>query len=615
MLMKNKILFSVFSIQILLLWSTALEAQQLPIAIRQLLLSDPMNPGQVRTGVLNGTFFAIQTRTRQGTGWRSTSQFLHFHGRPQGGKGIFRWGANVTNDIEHTENRLAIAPIVSVQLLSKEKTQFQLGIMTGFVSWSSNYRNRSIYDPEDPVALDQTNLIEVNTGVGGSLRRISEKGMLEAGAWVSQLTGNLISSPLEGIRLFPSLRAEGAFLFPVSSGIYMGPRLYYNEVMGEEVEMGLGKAHFGVVARMPERQLWAGATVSAAPQVFNLGFGFPVITAKKEAQSQDFQQSLDLNVGLRYPLGSVYGFGPSLELGLAWNFGRDKTIEIDTLPFAKPFWSDESSMVSHKQQFLDPVGPLGLEARQMIYDKDVFVEFEFPDRSRQYCGTAPSMKEGLVRRAGYEWQGIDGLARGLVSHVIEPALHPDSTKVRDPENLEALRHVAWVEVGCQLRVDEYGAQFSSEMPYEGEFGTNDSTNSVLMIPVVLDDRDTVIQVTPRQFTSNLELAALKLFVIRDRIQYELEQQYGKNFRVIREEDLAMITELEEAEDWRIKIVVRTPRITSDNSNLQAFQQNTILLKFPRKPEFWREEDKGWIDVEEKDELDEWEKNGEDVEED
>lgn len=62
-------------------------AQQLPLSTYQLVLFDPLNPSQVRAGNLNGVYFAIQQRTRQGSGWRSASQFLNFHGRPQGRTG------------------------------------------------------------------------------------------------------------------------------------------------------------------------------------------------------------------------------------------------------------------------------------------------------------------------------------------------------------------------------------------------------------------------------------------------------------------------------------------------------------------------------------------------
>lgn len=575
-----------FYISFLLLLGFAgglLPAQQLPLSSYQLLHSDPLNPGQSRVHQLNGLFLAVQQRSRQGSGWRSSSQFLNFHGRPQGKNGSFLLGLNLVNDFEHTEQRLSVAPTVSAKLLANETTELQVGIMLGLISWGSNYTHRSISDQGDPVALSQTNLVEVNSGLGLGFRHHSEKTLIEVGIHGSQLSGNLIASPLSGFRLYPTVNAGASFLFLLDQGILLGPRLFYQSALLPEPEMGPGKVNLGLMGKIPDKQLWAGAAYNPEAGTIVAGAGFPILSMDPEASPFDFRQSLDANFGFRYPLRSGDGFGPTFEVGVVWNFGKQRASHTPGLPLAKTFWLNEPDMVEHKQEHLQHHNLPDLKCKSEVLRKSVYLIYTWPDQSLLYSGDKWRLdSDGLVRRIGYEWLGMDSLIRGIVGPVIHDALRPDTTQVRDPENLEALKHLKWIELSCKLRVDEEGGNFGSGQVYEGEWGFNNPGNDSLSMHVVLDDRDTVLTIAAHTYLSNFELAAVKLHTLRSRLEYELNLKWGDQYRIVKEEELHTIDLDSDNEDWKRPIVIRIPRITSNDPHLQAFQENTILLRFTRK---------------------------------
>ena len=503
---------------------------------------------------------------------------------------------------------MSIAPTVSARVFQNTTTEVHIGILAGLISWSSNYENRAVYDQGDPLGIDRLNLIEVNTGAGVSVQHLSSKGWIQGGVSASQLSGNLIASPLEGFRLFPNLKGELSYLLPAMEGIYVGPRVFYQNILNDSLKMGPGQVHLGVVGRMPEKGLWAGGMYRMDASVVSVAFGFPILKLDPKADPYEFHQSLDATFGMHYPVNARDAFGPSVDLGLVWNFGKESSAALDTLPFARPFWINESALVEHKQQFLDPVGPGELKGQSEIYDKNIYLTYTWPDRSRLYCGEDPaSTRDGLVRRIGYEWIGMDGVLRGVAGKVIPDALFPDSSGVRDPENMEALEHLAWIELSCQLRVDEEGARFSSEMVYDGEFGMNNEGGDSLIMPIVLDGRDTVITIAENVYLSNLELAALKLYVLRSRTEYEMWGRFGDRYRIVKEEELREYDLESEIDNWKRPIIIRRPRITSDNPNLQAFQQNSILLKFPRNARAVTKDNGKWIPNEDPaEDFEEWE---------
>ena len=276
---------------------------------------------------------------------------------------------------------------------------------------------------------------------------------------------------------------------------------------------------------------------------------------------------------------------------MQWVFGKQVTSDMDTLPLAYNFWDNQALLIAHKQVNLDPDGPRDLNADVDIYPKSVFMTYEFPDPSLLFWGDELNVKDSLIRKIGYEWAGVDNLLNYVIKKVAPDALAPDSTLFRDPENVETLKHLAHVDISCQLRVDEIGAHFGSDMVYQGEFGFNNPTEDTLFIPIVFDGKDTTVAIPHRINLSNLELATLKLYAMRGKVHHELERQFGDQFWIFRED---MPIDWLSVEDWRQRIHIRKLRITSDNPNLQAFQQNSIELKFAREPEHWPDENDGWI---------------------
>lgn len=573
-------------------WSCSLKAQQIPQSTLQLLYLDAFNPAHSSYDSLHHLRIQIQQRARQGAGWRSGSQFLHYQSRSQGNRQVFGWGLGVANDFEHTEQRLSITPSISAKILQKRNTSLSLGIMGGIISWSSDYSNAAVYHPEDPLGINKVNFIEVNAGMGFKFRHHSPRLMMDLGAWGNQLTGSMISEQLNGIRIFPHLLAEGNLLVPISKGVFLGPRAFYkNTVLREDSTIVAGQLDIGLAAQIPSRALWFAGGWRAHNSAVTVGFGFPIIPENHHASPYAYQQHLDLNFGLSYPLQTRNAFGPGIELGIHWTFGKQVTSDMDTLPLARNFWDNQALLIAHKQLGLDPDGPKDLNADVDIYGKAVFMAYEFPDQSLLFWGDDLDVKDSLIRKIGYEWAGVDNLLNYIVKQVAPQALNPDSTLFQDPENLEPLKHLAHIDLSCQLRVDEFGAHFGSEMVYQGEFGFNNPTQDSLFIPIVFDGKDTVVAIPSRINLSNLELAALKLYAMRGKIQYELERQFGADFWIFRED---IPIDWFAVEDWRQRIHIRKLRITSDNPNLQAFQKNIIELKFARKQEYWPDEDNGWI---------------------
>ncbi|MEM0998181.1 MAG: hypothetical protein AAGN35_13920 [Bacteroidota bacterium] len=568
-------------------------AQQLPLSVHQLVERDFMNPAAPVLAPVNQLDLAVQQRARQGLGWRSASQFLAYRGRPQGSKEIFRWGLNAIHDIEHTEQRFALAPTVSAEVWANEATQIRLGVQIGFLLWNSNYLGRRIHDLGDPITTANLNLTEVNTGAGVSLQHRGEGFWLDAGLSGTQLSGNLISSPLEGMRLYPHLLAEARLLFLAGENLRIGPRGTYRRLVAEERTFGGGGTDIGVAVQIPERSLSGGIAWRMTDRAVAVGVGFPLVSNLLEARPGDQQQQLKVRFGLLYPLATRQAFGPTVDVGLQWVFGRLRDAEVDTLPFAEVFWQGESAQVAHKEKYLDPAGPVGLTSLAEVFEREVFLTYRWLDRSLLYSGELPRIEGGAIKRVGREWTGIDALVRGIVDHVVEDALYPDSSQVRDPENLEALRHLAWIEVNSDLRFDASDAEFASKMVYQGEFSAFHPGCDSILIAAVVDEKDTVVVIPQHRNLSNLELAALKLFAIRSRVLYELRRRYGEQFRIV--DKIAEAESLYEyTEDWRRPIFVKPPRITTDHTNLQAFQANYIVLKFPRRPQNYPGDPDGWI---------------------
>lgn len=579
-------------------WSCLVQAQQFPQSTQQILQMDDFNPATSSADSLFHLRLNAQQRTKQGAGLRSGSQFLRLIGKVQGRREVFGWGLSLANDFEHTEQRLSFAPTLSATVLRKQHTDLSLGIMVGFISWSSDYSRAAVYHPEDPVGVNKVNFMEVNAGLGFKLRHRSEKLRVQLGAWGNQLSGGMISEQLEGLRVYPHVLGEADLLMGVSEELFVGPRAYFkNTLFIGDTSIAAGQVDIGLAAEMPGKELWASLSYRSANSAISAGLGFPLIPKNPAASPYANQNRLDMNLGFSYPLTAAEAFGPAIEIGLHWSFGKQSHL-MDTLRLAKNFWDNQALLIMHKQMYLDSAGPHGLNGNVYKAPKHISLYYDYPDLSFRYLGDAPDVRDSLVRKIGYEWMGNDALIQYLIQKVTQHALFPDTVNLKDPENLEPLLQLTQINFSCQLRVDEIGAHMGSEMPYLGEFGTNNPTEDTLFLSVVFDGLDTVLALVPQTILTNLELATLKLYALRAKAHYELERHFGDEFWIY-VQDKSMT--LDAVEGFRRRINLGKLRVTSDNPNLQAFQQNEIEMKFIRYKRYWEKD--GWIDR--KDENGNW----------
>ena len=591
----------------LCLASTLLIGQQIPISTIQVLHTGPFNPGRFPAGDLSEVHFNVQQRAMGVAGWSSGSQFLQYKHRPMGAKKSFTFGLNVTNDKEHSESRLAFSPQVSAKVLDKGNSALSVGISAGFINRNSNFSALRSEDPGDPEFSDQApNSLSLDAGLGASYRIETQAFRFEAGVMGSQLAGMIPEEDLDDLYSKAYVTANASFLYHVNPDFAIGPRAFYRGFLKEEsirddslpavleLEPRFPKAiDLGLVLEIPDKDMWAGASYRLNSQVVNAGFGMRLMRTDTTPLPEVFASFVDANVGFSYPVGGTSVFGPTVEVGLTWTFGKKADRRVRFEKKADIFWKSEASMTAHRVAKIDPGAPPKLGAEVLVVPKSVYMTYSFPDLSRRYIGDAPKYKnDSLLYRIGMEWPGLDGLLENLPKGTIKEAFWPDTTGVVDLENLEPLKKLAWIELSANLRGDENGVHFSSEMPYEGELGTNNASEDTLFIDIVFNGEDTTMAIRKGAMTTQLELAALKLHAMRRKLEYELMAQLGDNFVVVWEG----VTLDEDSDDYRTPIEIRKPRVTPNNPQMQFLQENEIKLKFLRDRKYVQEVDDGWIDV-------------------
>ncbi|MEM7039365.1 MAG: hypothetical protein AAF570_20500 [Bacteroidota bacterium] len=177
-----------------------------------------------------------------------------------------------------------------------------------------------------------------------------------------------------------------------------------------------------------------------------------------------------------------------------------------------------------------------------------------------------------------EWIGVNGLLESIPSEVIHEATHPDARNVRDPWNFEPLKRLVSIGLSASVREDLLAADFGADISYEGEFGFDHLDSDTLTIPVVVDEQDTVIQVIEGHIVTKLEFAALKLFAMQRKMEYELNQHFGSEFRFLHEGEQF---DFDEEDEWLPIIRLRKIRLITDNPNQKPFLLNKVEMKFLR----------------------------------
>ncbi|MEM7040050.1 MAG: hypothetical protein AAF570_23970, partial [Bacteroidota bacterium] len=118
------------------------------------------------------------------------------------------------------------------------------------------------------------------------------------------------------------------------------------------------------------------------------------------------------------------------------------------------------------------------------------------------------------------------------------------------------------------------AKMGADVQYLGEF-----SRDTLRIPIVFSGRDTTVKMIPGQYLSELEFSALKLFVLQQKLKFELRQYYGENLMIRREGDTAEDFDFTQITRRTIFVMFKKLRIQPDNRNLKGLHKIKIDLRF------------------------------------
>lgn len=561
---------------------TFLYGQQIPISYGALFRPGLWNPANVGAKDFNRFNIAHQQRHVGKWGWKSIGDYINFNSSPQGKKGTFGFGFNLNNETEHTENRFGLSFLASAKVISTRSLRISTGISFGLINWNSSYDSVRVFDRTDVLLANRSNFLELDAGMGIELAFRRKGWDVQLGAAATQLPGNLVSQQLIALQLYPHLMAGGCALYEIVHNVRLGPNVFYrNGVFKPADNIQAGKLDVGLKAAFVRQNLWLGANYRHDRSALTAAFGCQVYISDSAKHPLKNALIVNLNGGVAYPFRQAAAFGPNVEIGLDIMFGREFKYRRgnDSLRYVTgPFWISDGNVNTHLEAYLAPNGPIGLRGSTYLTNKNVTLTYEFPDAALQYLGTTPEIKGDTLFELGQEWIGVDGFLSGVVGEVIKEGLTPDTLNVINPENLEALENIVFIELASLLKASEAEAfQEAEGMVYEGELGTNNSEEDTLYLSVVYNNADTVVGVPLNHYVTNLELACLKLYAMRKKLQKELNDAYG--------DEMAFIVEGEKFDPEDVvgkKLVnIRKPRILPNHPNQEAFQINQVKVKFSR----------------------------------
>lgn len=237
-------------------------------------------------------------------------------------------------------------------------------------------------------------------------------------------------------------------------------------------------------------------------------------------------------------------------------------------------WEDDGSFYAFIVNNLKPSGPTELRGHTKIGPKDVSLSLEFADPSLLYIGFTPEFfPDGRLRSIGPEWIGVDGLMDGVAGDLLLECTTFDSDDpFVNPEFMQCLAGPLTFEVRISLTLPvdmhlptEYG------VTYEGEFGGYHRGSDTLRIPIKVDGRDTIATAVVGKELTDVELAALKGFSLRERLKTAMWEHCGPE-----PSDLASI----DADKRGIYPLVWAPIvITGDNPNQSSYAVVRLKLNF------------------------------------
>ena len=573
-----------------------LGAQQLEIAHNHHFNTYWVNPAAIANDPLSRISLLHQHRNLAQLGWGSMSQFLDFKSKPLGRKRAFGFGANISNDIKHTERRLSVGFGFGAKLVQNELFDIGVGISAGMINWGATYEDIPVYQQGDPLISRRTNFSEVDAGLG--LNFAMRSYVFRAGfeAFVKQLPGSFLSeNPINGAVLVPHTYMAGKFLMAIGPDMYLGPWLFYRNTFSSLDSIGGmqgGQIDAGAKFELDRPRMWAGAAYRFGSHP-ELGFGSTAVVANfgieiKSADTTDSQEQIasfiDLIFSTSYPLNQRSIFGPTAEIGLSLAIGKVGSNDpgVDTIGLMKgAFWVNNGNMDTHKERYLKANAPSGLYAESLVGDERVYLSYEWDDNLYLYAGV--NMRKAgdtLLSALGDDWIGTDAIIENLVNEVISEALHPTHMDVENPDSVEPLKGLLSVQVMTRLRVDQLGADFGAEgVVYNGELGFNNEKGDSLIMPILYDGRDTIVSVKMGEEITNLELTCLKITAMSRKLEYELNKYYGNKLAFVKSaEEIAGI------EDKKV-VLIKTPEVIPNNPNQKPFQVSVVNLGFQRDTEW------------------------------
>lgn len=569
------------------------QAQQLPLSDFYLWHTRWINPAAMGTRSLNQLMVSHQQRYLNfGGTLRNMSQFLNYSSAPMGRGGVFGWGLFLNHDVFHTERRISVNIALAAQLIKNGSSNLSVGINTGLINWGSTYDKYDVYDRTDLLLSKPTSFAELDAGMGVRYSFSNYFIKSEANLMLSQIPGNMFSKPSFGVGLFPHVLGGGYFLLSPDNNFYIGPSVFYKNTLhkqdslnGQPVDLGglvKGQMDIGLKARVMSWGVWAAGGYRIGNSAVTAGFGVKILNPDTLFDQSRSALFMDLNASASYPLNKSTMFGPSIEVGLTLAFGRvgEYNVTVDTLTRIRgSFWKNDGNINTHRVQRLNNNGPTGLQAVTEVEEKKVTLTYTWEDNMYRYLGDNPVVKsDTLLSAVGQEWEGVDGIISNLVTEVIREALHPDTSQVANPDSLEPLKSLILVELTGNLKANpieaDFGAQgaiFAADLPEKTQGDT-------LKLLVEYDGRDTLVTVYRDKNLSNLELACLKMHVIRKRLEFEINKYLSA--------DMALVWQGakgtgEERIGGRNVVYLQRPKITSDHPHQKTFVNPEVKLVFTR----------------------------------
>lgn len=591
--MKN-IFYSVLFLLFLGLSVLPSKGQQLPLINYQLYHPELFNPGYLPRVPLNQTVLGSQARQLAAPGWRKTTQFLNFKGKPIGKSQSLGFGGYLNYDIEHTERRLVLGFTAAAALLNTERSYFHVGINIGLSNWAANYSSYRIYDRTDELTIRPVSLAELDAGGGVSYGFENYAIRAQADAFVSQLPGSLLSRSVPGLKLFPHVFGTGMILFSPFADIYVGPVLNYRNVLTTDPNVGYigaGAADGGLRIDFDRPGLWIGAGWRLDNSALTAGFGIKITDPDTLDARSQFASFSHLNFGASYPLNESNVFGPNIEISMNFSLGRvgQDGPRIDTIGLMKgAFWVNNGNVNTHRQKRLDPTSPDELVAETFPGARYVDLSYTFNDNQYMYMGDDMEMfTDSTIQKLGADWIGMDNMMENIVTEVVTEGLKPTFDGVEDPDSVEVLKDLLSVRLGSRLKFDVLSAQFGAEgLKYRGELGTDNEFSDTLTIRfdyIIRDEvRDTSVKVVKGGLITNLELAALKLYALNLRMERALLKYYEGKYDFVRVDDGNQAT-------GGKRVDILRPFIIPNNPNQKPFTRTIVEIGFLRDPEWQPEE--------------------------